>query len=55
MYYGEQDVTGYYPDGSGSSCKIYFTMPYSNINNVFVRIKMIDNYDISGYGEAYNY
>jgi hypothetical protein len=55
MYYGEQDVTGYYPDGSGSSCKIYFTMPYSDINNVFVRIKMIDNYDISGYGEAYNY
>lgn len=54
-YFGEQDVTGYYPDSSSTAKQIKFSMSYSNINNLFVRITPKGSYYVSGYGEAYNY
>lgn len=57
IYYGDdQYVQGYYPNNSSyPAAKLYFTMPYNNINNVFVRVVITDSYNVSGFGEAYNY
>lgn len=55
-YYGEKTLTEYVPNSSGySAYQIQFPMYASTVNNLIVRVTSKDNYNVSGFGEIYNY
>ena len=55
-YCDERLVTGYYPNSSSvDAAKLQVDMNVNSIDDIIVRATSLNSYDVSGFGQIYNY